>query len=199
MQCPVCHNEVGAQSTFCNHCGASLAAAVPAPVEVPYTAPPAYTAPSSGYTEVPPAYSAPPPNTPPPNYAAPTAYPPQAAPAAGSGGLSANAAAALAYITIIPAIIFLVIEPYNRIPLVRFHSFQSIALAVAWFAIWVAVMVLHFVLHFIPLIGILFLLVDFAIGVGFFILWLMAILKASKGEWYKIPVIGDFAMKQAQS
>jgi uncharacterized membrane protein len=27
----------------------------------------------------------------------------------------------------------------------------------------------------------------------------MTILKASKGEFYKLPVIGDFAMKQAQS
>ena len=32
-----------------------------------------------------------------------------------------------------------------------------------------------------------------------FVLWLVAIMKASKGEWYKIPVIGDFAEKQARS
>jgi hypothetical protein len=33
MQCPVCHNEADSQSAFCNHCGASLTAA--APVAVP--------------------------------------------------------------------------------------------------------------------------------------------------------------------
>ena len=32
----------------------------------------------------------------------------------------------LAYFTIIPAIIFLLIEPYNRNRFVRFHSFQCL-------------------------------------------------------------------------
>lgn len=54
-------------------------------------------------------------------------------------------------------------------------------------------------LHFIPLIGRFFLLVDMTIWVGMFILWLVAILKASKGEWYKLRFIGDFAEKQARS
>ena len=179
MQCPVCHNEVGAQAAFCNHCGAPIAAAA---------------APSTpAYTEVPIAATPPPAGYPPP-----AAYPAPAT-AAGSSGLSATAAAALAYITVIPAIIFLVIEPYNKIPLVRFHSFQSIALAVAWFVVWVGLMIVQAILHFIPFIGFLFGLVDLAIGLGFFVLWLMTILKASKGEFYKLPVIGDFAMKQAQS
>lgn len=182
MQCPVCHNEVGDQSTFCNHCGASLAAAAPA------TPPP-------GYTEVPPAYTAPP-----LGYAqAPPAYPPQAA--APSSGLSPTAAAAVAYITFIPAIIFLVIEPFNKIPLVRFHSFQSIALAVVAFVVQFTVTVIAMAIAFIPVFGLLsllFTLVHLALFVLFFVAWLMAIMKASKGEFYKIPFIGDFAMKQAQ-
>jgi uncharacterized membrane protein len=122
-----------------------------------------------------------------------------AQPVAAGSGLSDSAAGAIAYLTIIPAILFLVIEPYNKRPFVRFHSFQSLGLCIAWFAIWIAVMVLHMVLHFIPLIGLLFVFVDLAIGVGFFLLWLFVILKASKGEWYKLPFIGDFAEKQARS
>jgi uncharacterized membrane protein len=118
--------------------------------------------------------------------------------AAGSG-LSENAAGAIAYLTIIPAILFLVIEPYNRIPFVRFHAFQSIGLTVVWFALWIAVTILRMALHFIPLIGILFLFVDLAICIGMFIVWLIAVMKASKGEWYKLPFIGDFAEKQARS
>jgi hypothetical protein len=118
MQCPVCHNEVSAQSAFCNSCGAPLAAsaagAVPAGSAVP---------PPTDYTTVPPAYAAIPPTY--------TAGPP----VAGSVGLSENAAAAIAYLTIIPAIIFLVLEPYNKMPLVRFHSWQSIGLGVAAFLI----------------------------------------------------------------
>jgi uncharacterized membrane protein len=176
MQCPVCHNEVGPQAAFCNHCGAPIAASAPPPA----------------YTEVPVA-SAPPPASYPP----PPAYP-----AAGSSGLSPTAAAAIAYITFIPAIIFLVIEPYNKIPLVRFHSMQSIALNVVWCAFWILVAVLSMFLALIPglrLILFLFPLVHLAIFVGVFILWLMAIMKANKGEFYKLPIIGDFAMKQAQS
>jgi uncharacterized membrane protein len=116
-----------------------------------------------------------------------------------SSGLSDTAAAALAYVTIIPAIIFLVMEPYNRKPFIKFHAFQSIGLAVVWVAAWVAITILHIVLHFIPLIGILFFFVDMLLGIGIFVLWLIAIIKASKGEWYKLPIIGDFAMKQANS
>jgi uncharacterized membrane protein len=119
--------------------------------------------------------------------------------AASGSGLSEHSAAAIAYITIIPAILFLVIEPYNKMPFVRFHAFQSIGLTVVWFALWIVITVLRVVLHFVPLIGLLFLLVDLGICVGMFIVWLIAIMKASKGEWYKLPFIGDFAEKQAGS
>jgi len=144
---------------------------------------------------------APMPGTAPQAAAAGVATPPPAAysqPVAGAG-LSDNAAAALAYVTIIPAIIFLVIEPYNKKPFVRFHSFQSLGLCLVWIALWIVITIMHSVLHFVPLIGLLFAFVDLAIGLGFFLLWLFVILKASKGEWYKLPVIGDFAMKQANS
>src|ERR1700729_3833888 len=129
---------------------------------------------------------------PPPTYAV------QPVAAAGSG-LSENSAAAIAYITIIPAILLLVIEPYNKMPFVRFHAFQSIGLTVVWFSLWIVITMLRVVLHFIPLIGLLFLLVDLGICVGMFIVWLIAIMKASKGEWYKLPFVGDFAEKQARS
>ena len=43
-------------------------------------------------------------------------------------GLTDNAAGAIAYITFIPAIIFLAIPPYNTSPFVRFHAWQSIFL-----------------------------------------------------------------------
>jgi uncharacterized membrane protein len=113
--------------------------------------------------------------------------------------LSENAAAALSYVTIIPAIIFLLIEPYNRIPFVRFHSWQSIGLCVGATVLQVLVSVGEGMMHFIPGVVYLFILVHFAIWLGLFALWIMIILKASKGEWYKLPVIGDFAEKQAHS
>ncbi len=54
-------------------------------------------------------------------------------------------------------------------------------------------------LHFIPFLGFLFIFVHLLVALGMFIVWLMAIIKASKGEWYKLPFIGDFAEKQAHS
>ena len=227
MQCPTCHNEVSPQSTFCNHCGASLAAAPAAPAaftpeapggysQVPpaYTAPPAYDPPPAypqasqgGYSQVPPAYTAPPSGYPPPPSGYPPAgYPPPPPggyppPSTAGSGLSETAAAAIAYVTFIPAIIFLVIEPYNKIPLVRFHSYQSIALTVVYFALWIVLTVLSVAMAFIPgffVFSMIFHLLQLAIFIGFFVLWLMAIIKASKGEWYKVPMIGDWAQKQAQ-
>ena len=110
--------------------------------------------------------------------------PPQ--PAAQSG-LSDNAAGALAYVTIIPAIIFLIVEPYNRNAYIRFHSWQSIFFCVAAFAV-------HLVLSLIPVIG--WILVPFA-SLGFLILWIILLLKALKGERYQLPIIGKFAAQQA--
>jgi uncharacterized membrane protein len=38
----------------------------------------------------------------------------------------------------------------------------------------------------------------FPVGLGFLILWLVVIVKASKGERFKIPFIGNFAEQQAR-
>jgi uncharacterized membrane protein len=103
------------------------------------------------------------------------------------GGLSENAAGAIAYITIIPAIIFLVMEPYNRSSFIRFHSWQSIFLGVT-------AAVVHFILAVIPIVGWLLML---PVGLAFLVIWILVIVKASKGERYKLPFIGTFAEQQA--
>ena len=51
--------------------------------------------------------------------------------AGSSAPLEENIAGMLAYITIIPSIVFLVIEPYNRNRFVRFHCFQNLFFFVA--------------------------------------------------------------------
>ncbi len=112
---------------------------------------------------------------------------PAQAPAA--GGLQDNVAGMLAYITFIPAIIFLVMEPYNRSKFIRFHSFQCIFLAVALFAI-------HLVLLFIPLIG---WLISMFVSLAALALWIVCLIKAYGNQMWKIPVIGDLAEKQANA
>jgi uncharacterized membrane protein len=102
-------------------------------------------------------------------------------------GLSDNAAGALAYVTIIPAIIFLLVEPYNKNSFVKFHAWQSIFLGIAAFAVQI-------VLSIIPVVG--WILIPFVL-IGFLVLWIIVLLKALKGERYKLPFIGNLAEKQA--
>ncbi|WP_263380321.1 DUF4870 domain-containing protein [Granulicella paludicola] len=130
----------------------------------------------TGYQQVPP----PPP---PGGYA----VPPQGYAIAPAGsGLSDSAAGAIAYITIIPAIVFLLIDPYKDKPFVKFHCFQCLGLAVIGF-------ILHF-LVVIPLLGLLLVLLG---DLALFVVWCLCILKASQGGSFKIPVIGRFAAEQS--
>jgi uncharacterized membrane protein len=108
-------------------------------------------------------------------------------------GLTDNVAGALAYVTIIPAIVFLILEPYNRKRFIRFHSFQCIFFAVAWTALWIA---LAFIGH-IPFLGWATILLWPLVSLAGFILWLIMVLKAYQGHMFKLPVIGDMAEKQA--
>ena len=110
-----------------------------------------------------------------------------------TGGMSDNVAGALAYITIIPAIVFLVLQPYNRNRFIRFHSFQNIFFHVAWIILWI---ILGMIAH-IPFLGWLTLLIWPLVGLGGFIIWLVLILKAYQGQMFKLPFIGDVAEKQA--
>jgi len=101
-------------------------------------------------------------------------------------GLNDNTAGALAYVTIIPAIIFLVVEPYKNSSFVRFHAWQCIFLYLV-----------GFVLGFVNVIPILGQIVFLVAMVALFVVWLMALIKALKGERWEIPLIGKYAAKQA--
>jgi uncharacterized membrane protein len=119
---------------------------------------------------------------------------PTPAPSATQSGLSENAAGGLAYITIIPAIIFLVTAPYNKSSYIRFHSWQCLFMALAWFVIDVAVMIFGSFLSFFRLLTFgLYPLISLAM----LILWIMVLIKAFNGERFKLPIIGDLAAKQA--
>ena len=110
-------------------------------------------------------------------------------------GLSDNAAGGLAYITVIPAIIFLILEPYNRSSFVRFHAWQCIFLTIGCVVVDVA---LSFLLH-LPFFGFMTLLIWPLVGLAFFIVWILALIKAFGGQRFKLPIIGDLAEKQANS
>ena len=105
-------------------------------------------------------------------------------------GLSDSAASGLAYLTFIPAIIFLVVAPYNQKSDIRFHSWQSILLGCVWVAVWV----LNMILVFIPVLG---WLISILLMLGLFILWILCIVNAFQGKRFMIPVLGALAVKQA--
>jgi uncharacterized membrane protein len=89
-------------------------------------------------------------------------------------------------------VLFLVMEPYNRDRFVRFHAWQCIALTIVWAAVKIlftvfAVAGLHFVF-----LG-LWTLISMAVFLLLFVFWLIALIKASQGQWYKIPIVGDLA------
>ena len=117
-----------------------------------------------------------------PSQFVPTPPPPQPA----QTGLSDNAAGALAYVTVIPAIIFLVAEPYNKNPYIKFHAWQNIFLCIACFAVGIV--------GVIPVLGWLIVLVGMPV---LLICWIICIVNAFQGKRFKLPFIGDLAEKQA--
>ena len=122
----------------------------------------------------------------------PTQAPQQ--PQAQQTGLSENAASALAYVTFIPAIIFLATAPYNQNPKIRFHSWQSICFFIASIVVRVAVSMMY------PVVGWAIMgMLSLVVSLGLFALWLLVVINAVNGKAFKIPVIAAFAEKQAGS
>jgi uncharacterized membrane protein len=112
-----------------------------------------------------------------------------------SSGLSDNAAGALAYMTIVPAIVFLVLPPYNKSFYVRFHSWQSIFLSIAW----IAALIVLGILGRIPFLGLFIWPLILLVDLGMFILWIIVVLKAVNGKIFKLPILGALSEKQANN
>jgi uncharacterized membrane protein len=105
-------------------------------------------------------------------------------------------AAALAYITFIPAVALVLVEPFKRNRFVRFHAFQSIFLAVATILAAIALRTLYALLALIPVVGYLLAWLAMAVAVlGWVILWLVLLVKALQGETFRLPWIGSLAEK----
>ena len=134
------------------------------------------------------------PSTPPGGYGSGSYGSPGTGPVPG-GGLSANAAAALAYaFSWISGLVFLFLAPYNRDRFVRFAAFQSIFIAVVLFVINVILRILILIVPaLLAPIGILFLLIYLA----FFVLWVFLLVRSLQGKKVVLPVIGPLAERQA--
>jgi uncharacterized membrane protein len=109
-------------------------------------------------------------------------------------GLSDSAAGGLAYLTIIPAIVFLIIEPFKRSSYVRFHAWQSILFFVAWALIDILI---GLVQNLVPSTVFLTLTVMQLVGLAIFVVWIFVFVSAFNGKRIKLPIIGEVAEKQA--
>lgn len=112
---------------------------------------------------------------------------PAAVPVASASGLTDNVAGALAYVTIIPAIVFLVLEPYNRNPFIRFHAFQCLGLSVV-----------GFLCSFIMVIPILGWIIGLLMLPILFVAWILCIFNAYQGKYFSLPVLGPFVANLAR-
>lgn len=160
--CTSCGTQNADAAAFCSNCGKSIAQAAGASFPAA-----AAGVVSSGATATP---------VPPP-------------PAAGTVG-DQNVMGGIAYLTFIPAIIFLLIEPHKHNHFIRFHAWQEIWLSIARFVVWIA-------LIWVPFLGFGSFILRSLVGLLFFVAWLIAIINAFQGKLFKLPVIGDLAEQQA--
>ena len=113
------------------------------------------------------------------------------------GVLPETLAGGLAYF-LVPAIVFLLVEPYRKNRFVRFHSFQCIGVWLAAVVTGAVLRILGVVLFVVPVLGhLLVWLVSMVVILAFIMIWIVLVLKALLGEMFKLPVVGEFAEKQA--
>ena len=123
-----------------------------------------------------------------------------------STGLDENIASLLSYIFgWVSGLIFFLMEKDSR--LVRFHAMQSILLNVSWIVLIIVLYVAWAVVVLIlatmsdvlaSIVGILFGLLIFLFFIGVVIAWVMCLIKAYGKQYFKLPVLGNFAEKFSQ-
>jgi uncharacterized membrane protein len=101
-----------------------------------------------------------------------------------------GAVSALAYLTLIPAVLFLLLEPFKNRPNLRFHSWQSILLCIAASTTTVAAAFLAATVDSEIVAELVWLV--------WFLVWLACAINAAHGKRFKLPVIGNLAEKLAE-
>ena len=114
-------------------------------------------------------------------------------------GLDPKVSAGLGYLVGILAIIFFFIEKQNRF--VRFHALQTILLGISVAVLYIVLVILGITSAFIDrsgtLTGLIFGLGSFVVWGASFVAWLLGMINAFMGKYFKLPVIGDYAEKYA--
>lgn len=117
-----------------------------------------------------------------------------------AGILREHVLGAFAYVTLLPALAFLLLDPYRRNPFVRFHSVQCLLFWLISIVATALVRLFILLLLFVPVIGplLVLLLVTIAALAALF-LWIVLFVKAFQGERFGLPIIGDMAEQYSRS
>ena len=108
-----------------------------------------------------------------------------------SEGLAENVAAALCYVLgLVTGILFLILTPYNKNPLIRFHAFQSIFLNVACIVASIVLNMVFVMLHMWTLLPL--------ISLGILGIFIYMLVMAYQGKTIVLPVIGPLAQQQSR-
>ena len=111
-----------------------------------------------------------------------------------------NLAGAIAYLTFIPPILFLLLEPYKQNRFVRFHSAQCVLLWVVGLLAAIALKLTTMLLFLIPVVGpLIAVLITVLASLAALLTWFVLVVKALQGEMFKLPVFGDFAERYASA
>lgn len=103
-----------------------------------------------------------------------------------STGMDANVAALLSYVLgFITGLIFYLIEKDNKF--VRFHAMQSMI-------VFGSLLVIGIILPLFPVIG---WILSPILWIGNVVLWILLMIKAFQGEYFKLPIAGDIAEKNS--
>ncbi len=112
-------------------------------------------------------------------------------------GKTERFAAAFAYFTFIPAIIFLLWARFKADAFIRFHSFQSIFVTIAAAVLAGGLRLLFMTFSFISFLAAA--LIVTLVCLGCFVLWIVLLVKALQGRQFKLPWIGKLAKSQARA
>jgi uncharacterized membrane protein len=103
---------------------------------------------------------------------------------------------ALAYLTFVPAVLFLAIPAFKNKPFVRFHAWQSVFFAGVTLVLGLAMRLIFAILSVVPFVGFLF--AWLSVGLVFLavvVLWAVLVVKAGQGQAYELPWLGQFAAR----
>jgi uncharacterized membrane protein len=114
-------------------------------------------------------------------------------------GMDANVAAGLSYLlSIVGGLIFYFGEKQNRF--VRFHAMQSILFNAFWIVLFIVFFTLQSILYATIILSPLALVLTcltFLLPIAIFVLWIVLMVYAFQGKYFKLPVLGDYAERYA--